>query len=224
LGGARETATEELGAWEPLAAYEPRDLLGWKILVNRQLVAETNLCARTLRQLEKQLYEITRAVRTEPLAKLRQIPIWIERNDKLFPCMCAHESADWLREHGVNPAKVGGVELANPENFLTWTREQPWMVLHELAHGFHHRFLGDDHAGIRANFERAKAAGIYEKVLRASGKTERHYALTNPKEFFAEMTEAYFGVNDFYPFVRAELQAHDPQTFALLREIWGDAR
>ena len=30
----------------------------------------------------------------------------------------------------------------------------------------------------------------------------RHYALTNHKEFFAEMSEAYFGMNDFFPFNR----------------------
>ena len=49
----------------------------------------------------------------------------------------------------------------------------------------------------------------------------RHYARTNHKEFFAEMTESYVGVNDFYPFVRAELKNHDPKTFALMKKIWG---
>ena len=35
------------------------------------------------------------------------------------------------------------------------------------------------------------------------------------------MTESYVGVNDFYPFVRAELQEHDPKTYALMEKIWG---
>jgi hypothetical protein len=35
------------------------------------------------------------------------------------------------------------------------------------------------------------------------------------------MSEAWFGVNDFWPFVRAEVLAADPQTAELLREIWG---
>ena len=30
------------------------------------------------------------------------------------------------------------------------------------------------------------------------------------------MTEAFFGVNDFYPFNRAELQQAEPEIFALL--------
>ena len=33
------------------------------------------------------------------------------------------------------------------------------------------------------------------------------------------MTESYVGVNDFYPFVRAELQKHDPKTFQLMERI-----
>jgi hypothetical protein len=48
----------------------------------------------------------------------------------------------------------------------------------------------------------------------------RHYALTNHKEFFAEMTESYFGVNDFFPFNRAELRESEPEIYALLRDVW----
>ena len=29
-------------------------------------------------------------------------------------------------------------------------------------------------------------------------------------EYFAELSEAYFGTNDFYPFVRGELQTTRP--------------
>ena len=45
--------------------------------------------------------------------------------------------------------------------------------------------------------------------------------MTNEKEYFAESTEAFFGTNDFYPFVRAELKEYDPDMFALLCEVWG---
>jgi hypothetical protein len=53
------------------------------------------------------------------------------------------------------------------------------------------------------------------------GHRTRHYALTNHKEYFAEGTEAYFGANDFHPFVRAELKSFDPELHRVLREIWG---
>lgn len=206
--------------FDPTSAYREQDIEGWRVLVNEKLLVETNLCERTLKLLAAQLYQIVRAVPPEPLAKLRQIPIWVERSSAQFPCMCYHESRDWLSTHGVNPDKTGAVELANPETFLTWTRDQPWMVLHELAHGYHQLFLGPDHAGIRRCFEQATAGKTYESVLRINGKKDRHYALNNEKEYFAESTEAFFGTNDFYPFTRAELKEHDPEMFKLLCEVW----
>jgi hypothetical protein len=44
--------------------------------------------------------------------------------------------------------------------------------------------------------------------------------MNNEQEYFAETTEAFFGTNDFYPFVRAELKAHDPDMYAVLCEVW----
>ena len=41
------------------------------------------------------------------------------------------------------------------------------------------------------------------------------------KEFFAEMSEAYFGMNDFFPFNRAELKVSEPETYDLMRTIGG---
>ena len=48
--------------------------------------------------------------------------------------------------------------------------------------------------------------------------------MNNAKEYFAESTEAYLGVNDFYPFVRAELREHDPDMFRIMQNIWGPVR
>jgi len=31
-------------------------------------------------------------------------------------------------------------------------------------------------------------------------------------------------VNDFYPFVRAELNEHDPRMYQLLKKIWGEVK
>jgi hypothetical protein len=73
--------------------------------VNEKLLVETNLCERTLKLLAAQLYQIVRAVPPESLAKLRQIPIWVERSSAQFPCMCYHESRDWLSTLSPNPPK-----------------------------------------------------------------------------------------------------------------------
>jgi hypothetical protein len=35
------------------------------------------------------------------------------------------------------------------------------------------------------------------------------------------LCEAYFGTNDFYPFVKAELIEHDPMMAETIRQAWG---
>ena len=208
--------------YDPIEQYAERQVEGWRVLVNKSLLRPENkdLCDRTLKLLGDHLYRITRVVPEGPLARLRKIPIWVELAHPRHPCMCYHPSAGWLREHGMNPRKAGAVELANAKNFLAWTRDQPWMVLHELAHGYHHQVLGFDNAEVRACYDRAVASKSYESVLHVNGRTRRAYALENEREYFAEATEAFFGANDFYPFVRGELKKHDPRLFELLEKVW----
>jgi hypothetical protein len=137
--------------------------------------------------------------------------------------MTYHPDPKWLREHGKDPEKARGVELANARTFLAWTIEQPWMLLHELAHGYHHQFLprGFGNPTVKAAYDHAMKAGLYDRVLRYSGQEEKAYAATEPMEYFAESTEAYFGTNDFFPFVRIELGRHDPKAVEMLETLWG---
>lgn len=106
------------------------------------------------------------------------------------------------------------------DGFSMWA-QHPYVVLHELAHAYHDQVLSFDQPEVIAVYDAAKEGGLYEKVLSHTGQTVQHYGMNNHKEYFAESTEAYFGVNDFYPFVRAELKTHDPRMFALLEKIWG---
>lgn len=209
---------------EPTSAYDVRQIEGWNVLVNRRFLnEEPELARRTLELLGHQLYQVVRRVPAPHLDQLRQVRIWVEEREGHHPCMAYHPSADWLREHGMNPEKARCVEVADARNFLAWTADQPWMVMHELAHGFHHQFLDDgfDNHEVRAAFDLAMADGRYRSVARINGHDERAYATTNPMEYFAEATEAYFGTNDFFPFVRSELQRHDPGMFELLEQVWG---
>ena len=94
------------------------------------------------------------------------------------------------------------------------------MVLHEMAHAWHHQVLGYGHEGIAAAHSRSKDGGQYQSILHVMGKKEPAYALKNDKEFFAEMSEAWWGTNDFFPFVRAEILEFDPETAKVLERAW----
>jgi hypothetical protein len=183
------------------------------------------LAERAVTLLRFQLYQVTRKVPPAAVKKLRTIPIWLEENEPYYSGVTYHPEVEWLQQKGANPRKVHCVEICNVHNFLTWTLDQPWMVLHELSHGYHQKFLEGGHQNrqVKAVYDHAMRARLYDSVLRSNGQMEKAYAATNDKEYFAEATEAYFGTNDFFPFVRAELRRHDPMAFNLLHQAWGDA-
>lgn len=210
-------------AGDPTEQYERRLVEGWPVLINKALLADQpDLAREVLTLLDQQLYQIKRHVPAASVAKLQTVRLWVEENEPHHPCMAYHPDPAWLTNHDMNPAKARSVEVANARNFLKWTREQPWMVLHELAHAYHHQFLdrGYENPKIASAFRQAIAAKLYASVLHFDGKEVPAYAATNPMEYFAEATEAFFGSNDFYPFVRAELRQHDPHAHDLLATLW----
>jgi hypothetical protein len=225
--------------FDPTERYVVKEVLGWRALVHESLLRRgdepavagklsdqeqadhAELGNRVLEQLNAQLYQIEYRLPKPAVDKLRQVRIWIEYNEPHHPCIVYHLDAQWLVEHGMNPAKANCVEIANSRKFLEWTVGQPFMVLHELAHAYHDQFLGGhNNPEIAAAYETAKKSGLYRSVLHFTGRMKPHYALTNPAEYFAESSEAYFGVNDFYPYVRSELLLHDPATGALMKRLW----
>jgi len=221
-GRAAEPAAATAPApYDAIDQYESRPMQGWTVLVNKRLLTKDDLAATSLKELDSQLYLASTHLPAKTLGVLKKVKIWMELDDKAFPGGVYHPSADWLEQHGHNPAKAKCVEIGNARHLIDWSHDQPYMLLHELSHAYHDQVLGYDNPAVKAAFADAVESKRYESVLRASGRKERHYALTNAQEFFAEMSESYFGTNDFYPFVRAELQAYDPKTYAMMGAAWG---
>lgn len=205
---------------------ESRLISGWTIHVNKSLLA-TNAAAtaRALALLEAQLEEIARVVPPTPLAELRKVTLWISPEyPGVSPRAEYHPNAQWLREHDRDPAMEKAVEFTNVRIFEAETRRMPNFALHELAHAYHDRVLDNHNAEIIAAYERAKAGGKYDRVEQrfgdGRGATVRAYAMSNPQEYFAENTEAFFSTNDFFPFTREQLKQHDPEAFELLKRLW----
>ena len=171
--------------------------------------------------LEKKLAEVIRLVPASALPKLREVPLWLSRN--AGPGACYHPSAGWLKDNGRVIEMARAIEFQNVDHFIDWSGDQPLMVLHELAHAWHDRNLPQGYANpeILAAFKVAEASKRYEQVSHTSGRKQRHYALTNAMEYFAESTEAYFGRNDFQPYNREELKTFDPAGLVLVERMWG---
>ena len=213
---------KSFGQHAPTSQYVSKTVAGWQVLVNKELLTkDAKLSDKVLKLLEHQLYQVTRVVPAPALKKIQKVRIWVEYDAPKHRCMCYHPNRNWLIKNDFNPDKAGSIEIANAKNFLVWTIGQPWMLLHELAHGYHHQVIGHDNAKINQAYKKAVASKSYESVLHISGKSRRAYALNNDREYFAECTEAFFGTNDFYPFVKSELKAHDPQMYQVLKDLWG---
>jgi hypothetical protein len=205
-------------------SHEVRQIEGWNVHVDTRLLPTQteDAFAGPLEILQRRLADVRLILPAATVARLQQVPIWLDKtHGKLKPAQY-HPSAGWLKENGysVDLAKAVHIPSAGHYAEVRHQRVQPWSILHELAHAYHDQVLGFEHAEIKQAWEAFRDSHKYDKTLHIDGGFTRHYALNNQKEFFAEMTEAYFGVNDFYPFNRAELKQAEPELFEKMGRWW----
>jgi pimeloyl-ACP methyl ester carboxylesterase len=206
------------------ATRSVRTIEGWTVRVDDRLLQTPSeaIGKRSLQLLEAKLADIKSVVAADRLARLQAVPIVLDLTHGKLRTMQYHPSASWLEGHGYARDLARCVHIPEAAGFINAraNNEQQWCVLHELAHAYHDQVLDFDEPRIRKAYEIFKESGHGDSVLRIGGRRAKHYALTDQKEFFAEMSEAYFGVNDFYPFNRGELKTAEPEIYALLEKVW----
>ncbi|MBI1248539.1 hypothetical protein GC197_11955 [bacterium] len=215
-------ADAEAAKPDPVSAYQQIKVRGWDVYVHKSLLLEQKETGDAIQELiDHQLYEIQRRLPKQAVSHLQKMPIWIEyENPRTDLCACYHTSADWLAENGFLREKAKAVEIAHAKEFLQQTIAQPFMLLHEMSHGYHDQVLGYDNSDVLATYKQAKKSKAYDQVRHIEGSLREAYAIEDEKEYFSECTEAYFGTNDFYPFVKAELKQHDVEGFHLMEKLW----
>ena len=206
-------------------AHTSSDIEGWQVRVDDRLLEPRYeaLLARALKFLESRLFDLKVLVAPDPLAKLQTVPIVLDSTHGKLRSMQYHPDAGWLRKNGYATNLVKCVHIPVVADLVTARNinQQPMVVLHELAHAYHDQVLGFEEPRILKAYGAFKQSGHGEQALLYDGTRTRHYGLTDQKEVFAEMTEAYFGMNDFFPFNRAELMTAEPEIFELMQAIWG---
>lgn len=211
-------------------AYVDVSVEGFRVRVQSELHGNEMAWSYVERALRSDLGRIRAAVPGPALAVLREsTPIWVNDGvmiggpgEEAKPGRGAvfHWSADWPAAHGLGPGRGPAVDIYSAGDYLDWRDHQPMMLLHELAHAYHAR-LGADREEILAAFRAARDSGRYAAVRYERGGRRPAYAMTNEMEYFAELSEAYFGRNDFEPFTRDELRVFDPEGYGMVERMWG---
>lgn len=205
----------------PFVGYRDLQVAGWDVRIQRRLERRNFIVAeRAEAVLRKQLAEIEASVPAWRLAQMRGVTIWLSYDNE--PGLAYHHDLEWLRRAGRDLAMVNGIEIEDARDFLTMAAQQPWLLLHELTHALHHqqhdwRIAAVDEAWLAAKRSEALYRGV---AHRFAGPARDAYALTNPREYLAELSEAFFGSNAMYPFDAGELQRYDPAGFAAVHAFW----
>ncbi|MEM9463433.1 MAG: zinc-dependent peptidase [Myxococcota bacterium] len=199
--------------------YRRFELCGWSVYMRIELF-EAPLGSEVYEALAEDLLMVISVLPEPRVDFLRNTNFWMELDVPAFPGGVYHPSAQWLEDNGYPAKWAEGIQFGNANNFMTWVEQQPAVVLHELTHAWDHQHHGYAQPAVLDAYDQAMAAGLYDAVEYVDGQILEAYATTNAAEYFAELTEAYFWMNDFYPFVRADLAAHDPVGLAAVEQAW----
>lgn len=220
-GEAEGAVSKELQVRIP---HQSREVEGWTVMVDESLLegehAEQGKLA--LRVLKQRLHRIVLRLPEEPRKEMQKVVIFLDRAHPLGNAHF-HPSKDWLVSHGYDPEMTEAIHITHAQSLINGSSHPMGgsVVLHELAHAYHFRVLGFEHAEILKGYEKFCSSGKFDAVTYPGGRQRPHYGLMDHKEFFAELTETFFVENNSYPFNRTELALYHPESYLLIAKIWG---
>jgi hypothetical protein len=211
-----------------IPGYTIRKIQGFQLIVNNEVLQENDkseLERKPLDVLELELKTLADIMPRRALNALRNVLVWVEWDEKqamgngrkglpLAIYYGGHQLQ--LLQEGKHPLKAKNVTILRMKSLTE--EHQPkrdsgrCVILHEIAHAVHDRVIGTDNPDIKAAYSQAMQRKLYDSTM---------YASTNEKEFFAELTCAYFDQLNYFPNKRADLKKHDPVTYQVMEQVWG---
>lgn len=198
--------------------FEIQDIEGWTCLVNVDVTKDKDW-PMAKRIMSNHLFTLKRFIKDEVVKDMQKVKIYVDIKQKGKSGAEYHPSKKWLVDNKFSPEKAKCIEISDVSQFIRYTKTQPFVILHELFHSYHDQVLKFDNKEILECFNKAMKTGKYEKVQHISGRQVKHYSCTNHKEYFSEAAEAYFGTNDYFPFVRPQLMEFDPDICEFLKKL-----
>jgi hypothetical protein len=130
-------------------ARAERSIEGFRVRVDERLLpggADDEVGRAALAFLAAKLADVRIVVPADKLERLRQVTIVLDASCGDLHAMQYHPSGDWLEANGYPRDLEKCVHLPRAADVATRrnVNEQPWVVLHELAHAYHDQVLGFD--------------------------------------------------------------------------------
>jgi hypothetical protein len=220
--GAKGKAAKD--DWEPVPGYKYREINGFHLLVNNTVLEKAKKSEdrrKPMEVLELELDLLVRAIPPRATTALRTIPVWVEWESRhantsgavavYYPGNTANQVFRY--ESLERAVKSNCVEIVSMKYLCQEHQGEKHrcVLLHEFTHAVHHHLFGMDNPVIKAAYANAMSKGLYEGV----------YAATNEKEYFAEVSCAYFNYLNYRPETREELKKYDPVGYHMMELTWG---
>lgn len=199
--------------------YLDTTISGWHVKVNEKLIANYRTVAfQTLDYLASELNVLTHTIPPEAINFLKDIPIWLEQSTKSNQPVQYHHDAGWLRKNGYDPRKEGGIELTALE-LLNRKGKDTLVLLPVFAFAYVYRVLGVHNKTMQDAYENAKLSNLYT-IQDYTSKDDKRFRMRNAENYFAVLSQAYFGSLYDTPHTKNELASYDPKGYAMIEELW----
>ena len=224
---AKKQAAEQ----ELVPGYRYREILGFKLLINKQVFEENDKSTdkrKPMEVLELELGMLAHELPPRAVNVLREdIGFWVEwdkvievgaNSPKGGRAVACYHPGDNKRHHYLfrsmeSKVRSNAVEILTMK-YLTAEHQgndHRSVLLHEITHAVHHHLFDFENPHIIAAYRNAMSKGLY------SGQ----YASTDQMEYFAELTCAYFGHLHYEPHNREELKQYDRTGYQMMEKVWG---
>jgi hypothetical protein len=211
--------------------WRAESLAGFQVMFSPVLLGNREAADEARSFVQDQLADIVRRVPTPAVKQLRRVPVWLDLDPSARPGVFyanwpsnRHNGPD--RDYaGFHGAMYQGVVFRNIVQAIAMSiLRNPMLVMHEMAHAYHDRVLGAWNPEVRRVYEAAKAKGLHQSVRFANGRSVPFgNAIRNEWEYFAELSEAYFGENDQTPLSAKDLHSYDSDGYQLVGQAWTGA-
>ena len=206
---------------QPLV-HERHQMSWWTVYVECLVYDTSGLADRIIDYTRAQMATAADRLPATSIGTLRHTPVWIEVSFNDAENMAVYME-DVQEPGSVDLPYLNGIRVSADAIEEELAYEIPeGFAIHELSHAWHCLTYDPCWSGTRimSAYAAAMSDDLYDSVAYLYGGDERAYAATDDAEYFAELSEAWFDSNDYFPFNRADVVVHDPVGAKAVEESW----